>query len=70
MFASCRGSMKRFLNFNFGLDEVSGASGSTGNDDEGDEGEEGGGHKEGKEHGGGGADLFDMVCKERFRSAY
>ena len=45
--------MKRFLNFNFGLDEVSGPSGS--------EDKSEGGAPEGK-------DLFDMVCKDRFSS--
>ena len=47
--------MKRFLNFNFGLDEVSGPSGR---DDE--KGEDGGAPD--------GKDLFDMVCKDRFSS--
>jgi len=56
--------MKRFLNFNFGLDEVSGSSagGGGGTDDDGGEKAEGGaGGADGK-------DLFDVVCKDRFGS--
>ena len=49
------GSMKRFLNFNFGLDEVSVSD---------EKGAEGGSGETGET----GKDLFDMVCKDRFSS--
>merc|ERR1712029_1170437 len=67
--------MKRFLNFNFGLDEVSGSASATsasaaGNDDTSDieKAESGNGQDGDAGAADNGKDLFDMVCKDRFGS--